>query len=1158
MDYEEVVGLEDAKLLTKESKCRLFATNKLQQWYKSKFIFTCRHVPQANSDWKNTHFLSFVKRFVAPSNTKKPLLPDLTSLSTVCLAPFNEEKQTQLFFRYVDMNAAAMKTFGRGFDGAYRLADELKRMRNWFYYCRTPGLLMPIVEVLSMVRRERKAATAAAVTSGSSAASPQRAARASVASLSPPVGGGGGAAGDDTAEEGLTLFSAFERFIELHSSSRIERLGLDAVPIPLRTKDVKQAMKLFCYEAALAMAKRHVYVTILNSVLDRSSGVDAKRSLGLVQQDPTGLYFRQIGPFQMSPMWSSAPLANPPTVLGTSTAPWLVFSDELCFANRMFQDFFVACVIVRQLLADPRDVDNVANQYSFSKSEVLMTFVFDQLGQERLLEILAIVKTVSGGKHKNFPLAVLGSNVVSTLVFHNVSFAQFDFEGISLVASNLRYGQLDYADLRGCDLTAAVMSHSQLNHANIAGSCWREAVLKDWAPIVERDMLMTCAFSPNGKIAVVAGFEGVVSVFDAPTARPVLRMVGHEGCVTGVAISRDGRLVVSGAEDMLVRIWEGATGDCLFELEGHEDGITGVAISHDGQFVASSSDDGTVRIWRTETGEEVHVLEGHSGVCWCVTYFDESRKLLSGGDDGEVMAWDAETGEHLMVILTPGKDTVRTVKMSPAGNVIAAAGDECVVYLFDVGGDLIHKLEGHLGSIWSVDFSPFGGLLASGGADRSVRIWDVAHAVELSCNYWHTHELRCVCFNEEGTLLLTASCDKTCRTHAVFLDTASIVGPEMEAPSPVHSLQLLDDVKIVIGAQGSVSVFEIESLHCLFRHVPSARVAITAGFAPPLQLEDAPFQFYFGSVDGVLRVAEQNHVDTSGTSLIAMLSDHTSAVTALDASPNGEIIVSGSGDCQLKLWRVTEDEDPFAQTDRTHTFAALIRTIKGHKAPITRVRIAKSGKFVLSASADKTIRLTSLRDGRVKKIFAGHKAVVNDIQISTDEQMLVSASADRTIRVWELRTAEEIMCLRGHQGSVTCIALNSTCRTIFSGSLDRTVRVWSMLAGTEDAVLPTHQVSAIAVSSDDRMICTGGFDGTVRVMLRLEMRWCIMRQIGPRGNVEMDCQRLVGYDDADGLAKAAKYFLEGLARQGLEEPDGEAAGQGGEPDQEGDTHNHAA
>lgn len=100
------------------------------------------------------------------------------------------------------------------------------------------------------------------------------------------------------------------------------------------------------------------------------------------------------------------------------------------------------------------------------------------------------------------------------------------------------------------------------------------------------------------------------------------------------------------------------------------------------------------------------------------------------------------------------------------------------------------------------------------------------------------------------------------------------------------------------------------------------------------------------------------------------------------------------------------------------------------------------------------------------------------IAISPDSRWLVSASADNTIKLWNLASGSVLRTLTGHAGSVLCVAISPDGQWIASGSEDTTVKLWNVTMGGDPRMLSGHQkpVREIAFSADSRQLTSLGID----------------------------------------------------------------------------------
>ena len=241
---------------------------------------------------------------------------------------------------------------------------------------------------------------------------------------------------------------------------------------------------------------------------------------------------------------------------------------------------------------------------------------------------------------------------------------------------------------------------------------------------------------------------------------------GHRKALTGARFSPSGAHLATCSLDRSVRIWNSKTGvwvDSL--LGGHRDWVRGVAWSPDGKSLASVGDDGAIRLWNPETGKRMHRLAGHTQAALCVDFSADGQLVASGGADGRVCLWRVEDlelsqmleldhpvhslsfGPEELAIGTQGQvrtlvpDTLAerqrfqtkgpaVVSMGPGGRLII--GDDRGVTALDTrtGQERI-RYQGHSGAVRAVVLHPNARCLATGGVDKTVRIWALDQPTEL-------------------------------------------------------------------------------------------------------------------------------------------------------------------------------------------------------------------------------------------------------------------------------------------------------------------------------------------------------------------------------------------------------------------------------------------
>lgn len=202
---------------------------------------------------------------------------------------------------------------------------------------------------------------------------------------------------------------------------------------------------------------------------------------------------------------------------------------------------------------------------------------------------------------------------------------------------------------------------------------------------------------------------------------------------------------------------------------------------------------------------------------------------------------------------------------------------------------------------------------------------------------------------------------------------------------------------------------------------------------------------------------------------VKILIGHSSFINCLVFSPDGETLISGSADKNIKIWHLATGKE--------------IRTIKDHFSFINYLAIAPDGQTLFSASADKTIKLWNLATGKEIRTLKGHSGYVNYLAITPDGQTLASASADKTIKLWNLSNGQAIRTLKGHLTSVNSLTISQDGKTLFSAGADKNIKIWVLATGKQIRTLTGHTsfVNYLAISLDGKKLLSASADKTIKI-----------------------------------------------------------------------------
>jgi len=276
------------------------------------------------------------------------------------------------------------------------------------------------------------------------------------------------------------------------------------------------------------------------------------------------------------------------------------------------------------------------------------------------------------------------------------------------------------------------------------------------------------AVAPDGSYVLTGGGDGILKFWHPATLKELRNIQGDVGVVESMAIAPSGKWVATcairlSASDMGVQLWDISTGNEGKRLRGPMDNISGVAVSPDGKGIAAASADKMVWMWlRDSSGTTTACVKGHTAAVTAVA-FVATDSLLSASLDGTVRQWDLKTGKSKGTLQAPvGPITALTF----AAKRVAVAGRDGLA-MRQPGAANFQKISGHDGPVLCCAFTPDGKLLASGGADCTVRVFRTEDGLALASYPGHNKVVRAVGFSLTGDVVYSGSEDGTLRRWPV-------------------------------------------------------------------------------------------------------------------------------------------------------------------------------------------------------------------------------------------------------------------------------------------------------------------------------------------------------------------------------------------------------
>lgn len=518
--------------------------------------------------------------------------------------------------------------------------------------------------------------------------------------------------------------------------------------------------------------------------------------------------------------------------------------------------------------------------------------------------------------------------------------------------------------------------------------------------------------------------------------------------------------------------------------------VRAVAFAPDGRAIAVGSDDGTVRLLRPDGTPLTDPVTAHWDSVNALAFHPDGQSLASGGDDGGVARWGRD---GRVLDSRDGDSAIHALAYADGGQVLVSA-DEAGRLKID-GETVLESPQDPITAIACHPSAPWFAVATLGGTLRVLsyqRPQDgsdgLALGEQVTVIAAHEGFIAAVAVQPEGTMLASGGAGGVIRLWTFESGVIEPAGMAWQAhDGAVNTL--------AFSADGTVLAS--------------------------------------GSADASVRLWD---VQTRRPAADPLLG-HDDAVTSVAIAPDGTRIVSGGADKTVRLWvwrsRPAFREPAAALTtglfnagrwDRHGLQAEPAK--RRHREHIYRLALSPDGRWIATASDDRTVVLSDAAGELPGHPFTGHQAGLRSVAFSADSRMLASASSDGTARLWDRRgtelgaplpaggvvqavafaaagqvlacgTADGIIVMFdvdtgrelarfSHGSPVTELVFHPASSLLYSSGEDGLVRAWSATGDPAAPPLAGHDgaVRALAVAPDGGLLATGGDDHMLRLWNR--------------------------------------------------------------------------
>lgn len=370
--------------------------------------------------------------------------------------------------------------------------------------------------------------------------------------------------------------------------------------------------------------------------------------------------------------------------------------------------------------------------------------------------------------------------------------------------------------------------------------------------------------------------------------------------------------------------------------------------------------------------------------------------------------------------LTAHTKAVVGIAVSNDGKLLATGGADSSVIIWDAATyKIIRRIAAHKGQVTTIDFSPDNKTLVSGSTDKSLRLWNLIDGTEIrNYNAEFKQGIYQVKFSSDGTMLGAVSWEflKSVQGFAKVLDVATgkLIQRFDTDNHPASAIKFsTDNKKIYTGTWG----FQVKQ-----------------------------HDIISGNLDWNYDMREFNYY---------------TAVQSLDVSPDNKYVVQGGKDNKIRILSAADGKIIYD-----------IEPWEGHKEWVNAVRFSPDGKHFASVSDDGLLKVWETATAKILFTCKGHSAGMNQVAWHPDGNRIFTTSGDNTIKVWDINQYGERQFQASNIGPWNA-PLSPDNKWMAPVNSDKIFALFNLSTGKQEIFLDSLTAFSSAFSSDGKYVAAG-------------------------------------------------------------------------------------
>ncbi|XP_046749096.1 actin-interacting protein 1 isoform X2 [Diprion similis] len=576
-------------------------------------------------------------------------------------------------------------------------------------------------------------------------------------------------------------------------------------------------------------------------------------------------------------------------------------------------------------------------------------------------------------------------------------------------------------------------------------------------PRTQRGQPLVLGSDPKGKnFLYTNGNSVIIRNIDNPAIADVYT---EHSCPVNVAkYSPSGFYIASGDQSGKVRIWDTVNKEHILKNEFHPIGgpIKDIAWSPDNQrmVVVGEGRERFGHVFMAETGTSVGEISGQSkSINSCDFRPARPFRLITGSEDNTIAVFEGPPFKFKMTKQDHGR-FVQAVRYSPSGNLFASAGFDGKVFIYDgTTSDLVGEVgsPAHQGGVYGVAWKPDGTQLLTASGDKTCKLWDVETRSLISeFNLGSTVDDQQVSCLWQGNHLLSVSLSG-------FINYLDINNPDKP-------------LRVIKGHNKPITVLALSTDRSTI-YTGSHDGYITNWNAESGENDRVQGQGHGNQMNGMKAAGDKLYtcgIDDSLKIVDVSSNTYTGASIKLDSQPRG-LDIYGDIVVTVSVRQITIVQDGKKVSSLSVDFEPSCVTINQENGDVTVGGTTDNKAHVYELSGTNLSPKTELQ----------HLGPVTDASYSPDNKYLVVCDANRKVILYALPEYKLAHNKEWgfHNARVNSVAWSPDSLHVASGSLDTTIIIWSVESPAKHTIIknahPQSQITRLVWLDDETLISVG-------------------------------------------------------------------------------------